>query len=301
VLKPQKLPLLGVLRASAVKKASWRSGVNGYFLPVPELPEVETTLRGIAPHLAGQKIVRTIVRQSKLRWPVPLEIIRLKNQPIISATRRAKYLLIGLPKGHIIVHLGMSGTIRVLPKALPPAKHDHVDVFLSGGKVLRYTDPRRFGCWLWSKDANHELFANFGPEPLTADFSGEYLFAKSRQKTTPVKPWLMDNKVVVGVGNIYASESLFRAGISPKRRAKALTMAECKKLVTGIKQVLQQSIKNGGTTISDFLSAEGRPGYFAQKLKVYNRAGEPCLTCGTKIQKLTQAQRSTFYCPKCQT
>ncbi|MDR1304846.1 MAG: bifunctional DNA-formamidopyrimidine glycosylase/DNA-(apurinic or apyrimidinic site) lyase [Verrucomicrobiales bacterium] len=269
---------------------------------MPELPEVETTRRGIAPHLAGHKILSVSVRQAQLRWPVPTAIRRLKNQPVVSVSRRAKYLLIALPKGHIIIHLGMSGTIRVLPKKLPAAKHDHVDVLLSSGKVLRYTDPRRFGCWLWTTDnpIHHRLLAGLGPEPLTAGFSAAYLCRQSRGKRTPVKPWLMDNKVVVGVGNIYASESLFRAGISPKRRARSLTLDECQKLTVSVKKVLRQSINHGGTTISDFLSAEGRPGHFVQKLQVYDRAGEPCRVCGAPVKKLTQAQRSTFYCPRCQ-
>ncbi|MDR0534020.1 MAG: bifunctional DNA-formamidopyrimidine glycosylase/DNA-(apurinic or apyrimidinic site) lyase [Verrucomicrobiales bacterium] len=269
---------------------------------MPELPEVETTRRGIEPHLSGQHILSVSVRQTQLRWPIPAEIIRLKNQLVISVGRRAKYLLVELPKGWIIIHLGMSGTIRVLPEKLPAGKHDHVDLHLSSGKVLRYTDPRRFGCWLWTINApaNHKLLANLGPEPLTTNFSAEYLFRQSRGKNTLVKPWLMDNKVVVGVGNIYASESLFRAGISPKRRAKSLTPDECKKIVISVKKVLELAIKNGGTTISDFLSAEGKPGYFAQKLKVYDRVGEPCQKCGNPVQKLTQAQRSTFFCAHCQ-
>ncbi|MDR1190383.1 MAG: bifunctional DNA-formamidopyrimidine glycosylase/DNA-(apurinic or apyrimidinic site) lyase [Verrucomicrobiales bacterium] len=267
---------------------------------MPELPEVEITRRGVVPHLAGQTIRRVIVRVPKLRWPVPPEIARLKNRRVISVGRRAKYLLVELAGGHIIIHLGMTGSIRVLPAPRPAAKHDHIDVHLANGKVLRYTDPRRFGCWLWSETADHKLFANFGPEPLTARFSAKYLFEKSRKKTTPVKPWLMDCRVVVGVGNIYASESLFRAQISPKRRARTLTLADCQRLATAIKQVLRQSIKHGGTTIRDFLGAEGQPGYYARKLKVYDHAGEPCPRCGATIKKITQTQRSTFYCPKCQ-
>ena len=267
---------------------------------MPELPEVETVRRGITPHLTGQTVRHIVVRQPRLRAPVSPEITRLKNRLVTGVDRRAKYLLIHVRGGTIIIHLGMTGVLRVLPKATPPGKHDHIDLVLTNGKILRYTDPRRFGCWLWTRDAGKELFAEFGPEPLTPAFSGDYLFRQSRKKTTPVKPWLMNNNMVVGVGNIYASESLFRAGISPTRRAGKLTRAECDRLAARIKQILRQSIKSGGTTISDFLDAAGKPGYFSRQLKVYDRAGEPCPVCTGKIKKITQAGRGTFFCPKCQ-
>ncbi|WLS78860.1 bifunctional DNA-formamidopyrimidine glycosylase/DNA-(apurinic or apyrimidinic site) lyase [Erwinia pyri] len=268
---------------------------------MPELPEVETSRRGIEPHLVGATILHAIVRNDRLRWPVSHEIHSLSDQPVLSVQRRAKYLLIELPHGWIIIHLGMSGSLRVLPEELPPAKHDHVDLVMSNGKILRYTDPRRFGAWLWSTDlAASNVLAHLGPEPLSEAFSAEYLFEKSRNKRTPVKPWLMDNKLVVGVGNIYASESLFAAGILPDRPAMALTQAEAGLLVDTIKAVLLRSIEQGGTTLRDFLQTDGKPGYFAQELQVYGRAGEPCRVCSTPIQSARHAQRSTFYCPLCQ-
>lgn len=268
---------------------------------MPELPEVETSRRGIEPHLVGATILHAIVRNARLRWPVSHEIHSLSDQPVLSVQRRAKYLLLELPKGWIIIHLGMSGSLRVLPEELPPAKHDHVDLVMSNGKILRYTDPRRFGAWLWSSDLTaSNVLAHLGPEPLSDAFSAEYLFEKSRGKKTPVKPWLMDNKLVVGVGNIYASESLFAAGIIPDRPAQALTQEEAALLVKTIKAVLLRSIEQGGTTLRDFLQTDGKPGYFAQELQVYGRAGEPCRVCGTPILSSKHAQRSTFYCPQCQ-
>ncbi len=268
---------------------------------MPELPEVETSRRGIEPHLVGATILHAIVRNGRLRWPVSHEIHSLSDQPVLSVQRRAKYLLLELPAGWIIIHLGMSGSLRVLPEDLPPAKHDHVDLVMSNGKILRYTDPRRFGAWLWSTDlAASNVLAHLGPEPLSEAFSADYLFTKSRGKRTPVKPWLMDNKLVVGVGNIYASESLFAAGIHPDRPAMALKEEEAVLLVDTIKAVLLRSIEQGGTTLRDFLQSDGKPGYFAQELQVYGRAGEPCRACTTPILSAKHAQRSTFFCPVCQ-
>lgn len=268
---------------------------------MPELPEVETSRRGIEPHLVGARIVHAIVRNERLRWPVSQEIISLSDQPVLSVQRRAKYLLLELPSGWIIIHLGMSGSLRVLPEALPPAKHDHVDLVMSTGKILRYTDPRRFGAWLWSCDLTaSNVLAHLGPEPLSEAFSADYLFEKSRGRRTPVKPWLMDNKLVVGVGNIYASESLFVAGILPDRAAMALSYEEAALLVKTIKAVLLRSIEQGGTTLRDFLQTDGKPGYFAQELQVYGRGGEPCRVCGAPIESAKHAQRSTFFCPVCQ-
>ncbi|WP_034918403.1 bifunctional DNA-formamidopyrimidine glycosylase/DNA-(apurinic or apyrimidinic site) lyase [Erwinia sp. 9145] len=268
---------------------------------MPELPEVETSRRGIEPHLVGATILHAIVRNGRLRWPVSQEIHALADQPVMSVQRRAKYLLLELPHGWIIIHLGMSGSLRVLPEALPAAKHDHVDLVMSNGKVLRYTDPRRFGAWLWSSDlAASNVLAHLGPEPLSDAFSAEYLYEKSRGRRTPVKPWLMDNKLVVGVGNIYASESLFAAGIHPDRPAMAIGVDEAALLVNTIKAVLLRSIEQGGTTLRDFLQSDGKPGYFAQELQVYGRAGEPCRLCGTPIESAKHAQRSTFFCPHCQ-
>ena len=268
---------------------------------MPELPEVETSRRGIEPHLVGEKILHAVVRNSRLRWPVSQEIHALSDQPVLSVQRRAKYLLLELPHGWIIIHLGMSGSLRVLPEEQPAAKHDHVDLVMSNGKVLRYTDPRRFGAWLWSTDPEgSNVLAHLGPEPLSDAFSGDYLYQKSRGKRTAVKQWLMDNKVVVGVGNIYASESLFTAGILPDRPAMSLSDEEAQRLAATIKAVLLRSIEQGGTTLRDFLQSDGKPGYFAQELQVYGRAGEPCRACGTPIASGKHGQRSTFWCPNCQ-
>ncbi len=268
---------------------------------MPELPEIETSRRGIEPHLVGYCIVKAVVRQPKLRWPVSAQILSLKDRQVLSVQRRAKYLLIELDGGWIIGHLGMSGSVRVLPEPIAPGKHDHVDFVLSNGKVLRYTDPRRFGAWLWADDLSDcGVLKHLGPEPLSDEFDGEYLFKKSRAKKTQVKPWLMDNKLVVGVGNIYASESLFESRILPTRPAGSLTEAECGILVAEIKRVLSRSIEQGGTTLKDFLQADGKPGYFAQELQVYGRVGEPCRVCGTAIESEKLGQRSSFFCRRCQ-
>ncbi|RWR03187.1 formamidopyrimidine-DNA glycosylase [[Pantoea] beijingensis] len=268
---------------------------------MPELPEVETSRRGIEPHLLGETILHAVVRNARLRWPVSREIHTLSDQQVLSVQRRAKYLLLELPTGWIIIHLGMSGSLRVLPEDMPAAKHDHVDLVMSNGKVLRYTDPRRFGAWLWSiNPAASNVLAHLGPEPLSDTFTGEYLFAKSCTKRTAIKQWIMDNKLVVGVGNIYASESLFAAGILPDRPAMSLTFAEAELLVETIKAVLLRSIEQGGTTLRDFLQSDGKPGYFAQELQVYGRVGEPCRVCATLIESAKHGQRSTFFCRRCQ-
>lgn len=268
---------------------------------MPELPEVETSRRGIEPHLVGATILHAAIRNGRLRWPVSEEIYRLSDVPVLSVRRRAKYLLLELPGGWIIIHLGMSGSLRILSEELPAEKHDHVDLVMSNGKVLRYTDPRRFGAWLWCDDlAASNVLAHLGPEPLSDAFNGAYLFEKSRNKRTLIKPWLMDNKLVVGVGNIYASESLFTARILPDRPAGSLSKVEADVLVETIKAVLLRSIEQGGTTLRDFLQSDGKPGYFAQELQVYGRAGEPCRVCGTPIESAKHGQRSTFFCRRCQ-
>jgi formamidopyrimidine-DNA glycosylase len=268
---------------------------------MPELPEVETSRRGIEPHLVGETILHAIVRNGRLRWPVSDEIHALSDKPVISVQRRAKYLLLELPDGWIIIHLGMSGSLRILCEETPPQKHDHVDLVMSNGKVLRYTDPRRFGAWLWAKELEgSNVLAHLGPEPLSEEFNASYLREKSAKKKIAIKPWLMDNKLVVGVGNIYASESLFAAGIHPDRAANSLSSAEYALLVKAIKAVLIRSIEQGGTTLKDFLQSDGKPGYFAQELQVYGREGEPCRVCGAPIVAGKHAQRSTFYCRKCQ-
>lgn len=268
---------------------------------MPELPEVETSRRGIAPHLEGKTLSRLEVRQPRLRWPVSETLLTLRDRPIRSVQRRAKYLLLELPEGWITIHLGMSGSVRILPASTPAQQHDHVDLLLTDGMMLRYTDPRRFGAWLWYDDlTTASVLAHLGPEPLSDAFDGPYLLAKARGRRTAVKPWLMDNTLVVGVGNIYASESLFSAQIHPDRQAGSLNADEANLLVQTIKAVLQRSIDQGGTTLRDFLQADGKPGYFAQQLQVYGRAGEACLTCGTAIKRSKHGQRTTFYCPHCQ-
>ncbi|ERT14347.1 bifunctional DNA-formamidopyrimidine glycosylase/DNA-(apurinic or apyrimidinic site) lyase [Photorhabdus temperata] len=268
---------------------------------MPELPEVETSRRGIEPHLVGNVIQHAVVRNGRLRWPVAEEIMKLSDQLVLSVQRRAKYLLIELADGWIIVHLGMSGSLRILLEERPAEKHDHVDLVMADGKVLRYTDPRRFGAWLWSDDLNQcSVLTHLGPEPLSNDFNGAYLYTRSNSKRTLIKPWLMDNKLVVGVGNIYANEALFTAHIRPDRPAYTLTEHEADLLAETIKKVLQRSIEQGGTTLRDFLQSDGKPGYFAQELFVYGRAGEPCRICGEKIESIKLGQRSTFFCRRCQ-
>lgn len=268
---------------------------------MPELPEVETSRRGIAPHLTGARILHAVVRNGRLRWPVSDEIYALSDKTVLSVQRRAKYLLIELTDGWIIIHLGMSGSLRILTEELSPEKHDHVDLVMDNGKVLRYTDPRRFGAWLWTASPETcSVLSHLGPEPLSDEFSAHYLQTRSARKKTAIKPWLMDNRLVVGVGNIYASESLFVAGIHPDRLASSLSTDEYFRLVQAIKTVLARSIEQGGTTLKDFLQSDGKPGYFAQELQVYGREGEPCRRCGTPVSASKHAQRTTYYCRGCQ-
>ncbi|EMN0829028.1 bifunctional DNA-formamidopyrimidine glycosylase/DNA-(apurinic or apyrimidinic site) lyase [Providencia rettgeri] len=268
---------------------------------MPELPEVETSRRGIEPYLVGNTISYAIVRNGRLRWPVSEQIKSLSDEAVLSVQRRAKYLLIELQTGWIIVHLGMSGSVRILTEELPEEKHDHVDLIMRDGKVLRYTDPRRFGAWLWCDDLEtSSVLAHLGPEPLSDAFNPHYLYELAQKKRVAIKPWLMDNKVVVGVGNIYANEALFAAKISPEKITNTLTLEEVAELVQQIKKVLQRSIEQGGTTLKDFLQSDGKPGYFAQELFVYGKKGEPCSMCGTPIESIKQGQRSTFFCPQCQ-
>lgn len=270
---------------------------------MPELPEVETTRCGILPVLKNQRITRVVVRDARLRWPVPPEFAeRLTGQRIRDVHRRAKYLLIELEQGTVIWHLGMSGSLRVLQCGTQPQLHDHIDVELGTGRLLRFNDPRRFGCALWTGDdpGEHELIAHLGPEPLSDEFDAEYLVAKARKRSVAIKQFIMNAEIVVGVGNIYASEALFRAGIRPRRAAGRVKREELKKLVTAIKTVLGDAIKVGGTTLRDYVNANGAPGYFKQKLFVYERAGEPCRKCKTPIQQIVQGNRSTYYCPHCQ-
>jgi len=269
---------------------------------MPELPEVETTLRGIYHTLHSQKIKRVDVRERRMRWPVPDEIeARLSGQTAASLTRRGKYILIGTDNGTALLHLGMSGSLRIVDPDAPPEKHDHIDIVLAD-KIIRFNDPRRFGSLLWTENdpLQHELLAKLGPEPLSDDFNTSYLFNASRGRNVSIKQFIMNSEVVVGVGNIYASESLFRAGINPKKAAGKLSKARYEKLVAAIKEVLAEAIQQGGTTLRDFHGADGKPGYFRIKLKVYDRAGEPCEVCGTPVRQFVQGQRATYYCPACQ-
>lgn len=271
---------------------------------MPELPEVETTRRGLEPHLTGRRIAAVVVRHSGLRHPVPEDLAtRLPDQRIHAVTRRGKYLLLACDRGWLILHLGMSGSLRLLPAATPPEKHDHFDLVLDNDTCLRLRDPRRFGAVLWTEtDAQrHPLLANLGVEPLTPDFNGETLYQALRARSVAIKQALMNGSLVVGVGNIYANEALFRAGIDPRAPARRLSKARCEKLATAIKETLELAIAAGGSSLRDFVDSAGQPGYFQQQYQVYGRTGEPCRRCGAPIRHLRQGQRSTFYCPRCQT
>ncbi|NOL49594.1 bifunctional DNA-formamidopyrimidine glycosylase/DNA-(apurinic or apyrimidinic site) lyase [Pelistega europaea] len=313
---------------------------------MPELPEVETTLRGIAPYITHQVVSRIIVRQPQLRWTIPEDIAtQLQGQMIIHCQRRAKYMLLQCPKGTLLIHLGMSGSLRIFREQAPkPDKHDHVDILFKNGTVLRYHDPRRFGAILWFKStvsatssslintipkndtdisnnssraastitndkaingkdetlSHIPLLAHLGPEPLEPEFTGEYLYKALKTQSRAIKLAIMDNTVVVGVGNIYANESLFLAGILPTRTAKSLRKKDCENLVAMIKKVLLRAIEVGGSTLRDFVDSEGKSGYFQQEYHVYGRDGEPCKVCTTPIKKTVIGQRGTFFCPKCQ-
>jgi formamidopyrimidine-DNA glycosylase len=270
---------------------------------MPELPEVETTLRGIEPLICGRQILELVLRTAKLRYPLEQGWCeQLAGQRVISVSRRAKYLLIGLSGGNLIIHLGMSGVLRVVPAEMTEQKHDHIDLIFADGNALRLSDPRRFGVFLYTEKpfAEHRLLAGLGPEPLGDEFSGSYLYRLSRGRSRAVKPFIMDQKIVVGVGNIYANEALFRAGIDPRRQAVKVSLRRYRLLVAKIKEVLSEAIAAGGTTIRDFRRSDGRPGYFAQELQVYGREGEPCCVCETSIRSLRLGQRSTCYCPRCQ-
>jgi formamidopyrimidine-DNA glycosylase len=272
---------------------------------MPELPEVETTRRSILSHIKGHKIKLLHIRQSKLRWPVPKALSkRAIDAFILDVKRRAKYLLLVTNHGTILIHLGMSGHLRILSKAHRPTKHDHIDLMLDNGKVLRYTDPRRFGAWLWAEGdvTTHVRLKDLGPEPLSKLFTANYLYHTTRNRKLTAKQLLMNNHIVVGVGNIYANEALFLAGIHPKRIAATLQLEDCQHLVIAVKDILNQAIKLGGTTLRNFLHGdnEGKPGYFKQKLWVYGRRGQNCKKCDTLLQESRLGQRSSFFCPMCQ-
>jgi|TARA_Y100000310_G_scaffold309708_1_gene354104 formamidopyrimidine-DNA glycosylase len=270
---------------------------------MPELPEVETTRRGIAPNLIQHKIVRVLVRMPNLRWPVPAELTQLLTGKTVNrVTRRAKYILLWVDGGSVLIHLGMSGSLGLVQADLTPGKHDHVDFFLDSGILLRFTDPRRFGSILWlaSDPFEHPLLANLGPEPLSDSFDGEYLHRRSRGRKVAVKMLLMNNRLVAGIGNIYASEALFVAGIRPDRAAGRISRTRYETLSACIKEVLNRAIEMGGTTLRDFLNADGRPGYFKQTLLVYGRADQPCTKCRKLLKQIRLGQRSSVFCSSCQ-
>lgn len=269
---------------------------------MPELPEVETTRRGIEPHVSGQRIERLLIRNRRLRWPVARDLSRrMAGQMIEAVERRAKYLLLRTSAGTLIVHLGMSGSLRLPRAGTTPGPHDHWDLQLASGRLLRYTDPRRFGSLhLTRRPEAHFLLKNLGPEPLDPNTDGRYLFQAGRDRRAPVKHFLMDGRIIAGLGNIYVCEALFEAGLHPFRAAGRISKARYERLAQAIKQVLQDAIEAGGTTLRDFLHSEGEPGYFSQQLAVYGRDGLPCPRCGTAVRRATRGQRGTWYCPRCQ-
>jgi formamidopyrimidine-DNA glycosylase len=270
---------------------------------MPELPEVETTRRGIEPWVIGRRVAGVTVREPRLRRPVsPQLAAALTGQRIRSVGRRAKYLLLGTPAGTAILHLGMSGSLRICRPAPPPGAHDHIDLEFEDGRVLRFTDPRRFGLMVWTRadPLRHPLLARLGPEPLGDDFDGGHLYLLSRRRRAAVKSFIMDGRIVVGVGNIYASESLHRAGIHPLRAAGRISAARYDRLAGCIREVLGEAIEAGGTTLRDFTGGDGRPGYFAHHLSVYGHAGEPCPACGRPIRQRVIGQRASYFCVGCQ-
>lgn len=270
---------------------------------MPELPEVETSRRGIEPWIVDTTITNVVVRDRRLRWPIARGVERqLRGQTIQSVGRRAKYLLINTGNGTAILHLGMTGSVFIVDRDTPAGIHDHFDIELDSGKTLRFRDPRRFGSFQLSKDPlKHPLLAKLGPEPLGDEFDGKYLWHKSRGRKVSVKPFIMNAQIVVGVGNIYASESLFLAGINPKRAAGRIASHRYDALADSIRDILSRAIKAGGTTLRDFYGGDGEPGYFKQQLEVYDREGEHCRCCDTVIRAFVQGQRSTYYCKSCQT
>jgi formamidopyrimidine-DNA glycosylase len=268
---------------------------------MPELPEVEVTRRGLAPQLAGRTISGVEVREPRLRWPVPQDVRRLAGRTVRAVRRRGKYLLVDCGDGHLILHLGMSGSLRVIAAGTPPGKHDHFDLIL-GDRVLRLRDPRRFGAVLWASGAAeaHPLLAHLGIEPLSRALGPARLYALTRAHRTAIKLFLMDARRIVGVGNIYASESLFRAGIDPRTPANRVSLQKIKKLVPAIKRTLLAAIKAGGSSLRDYVGADGQAGCFQSRTWVYGREGERCRRCRASVRRIVQGQRSTFFCPRCQ-
>lgn len=269
---------------------------------MPELPEVETTRRGVEPHSRGRRVLQVVVRDARLRWPVAGDLPgAVTGQGVRAVERRAKYILFRLERGTLMVHLGMSGSLRVVAPGAPPGIHDHVDLVLEGGACLRYNDPRRFGSFFYlPRGEGHVLLDHLGPEPLSPEFTGDLLYARSRRRKGPVKNFIMDGKVVVGVGNIYANEALFLSGIRPDRPAGRISKVRYERLADNIKQVLTYAIGRGGTTLRDFVGGDGKPGYFAQELRVYGRQGQPCKACGRPLKELRLGQRTSVFCVSCQ-
>jgi formamidopyrimidine-DNA glycosylase len=270
---------------------------------MPELPEVETVKCGLKPHIENKTIQDVTVRHSQLRWPIPADLKnQLTGQLVIKITRRGKYLLLQVTSGTLIIHLGMSGSLRVITQNLLPTRHDHVDIVLSDKTIIRYNDPRRFGAILWTANDpfTHPLLQAIGIEPLDEHFTGHYLQQKALKRHAPIKSFLMNSKMVAGIGNIYAAEALFLAKIHPMMPAHALTITECDNLVHAIKQILHNAIESGGTTLKDFVNSEGKPGYFSQNLQVYGRAKLPCKICATLLESFQLGQRSTVFCGHCQ-
>ena len=270
---------------------------------MPELPEVETTRRGIRPHILGHAITAVSVRERRLRWPVPRGLGKaLSGQRVQGVERRGKYLLLYLDAGCLILHLGMSGSLRVLPAGMPAGQHDHIDIVFDNDHCLRLRDPRRFGSIHYTRGdpRQHKLLAGLGPEPLGAEFDGDYLYRRARGRKQAVKSFIMDSRIVTGVGNIYANEALFLSGIHPRRAAGRVSLPRYRELARDIKRVLKLAIDKGGTTLRDFTGGEGRPGYFSQELNVYDRTDEPCKVCATPIRQYRISQRSSFYCKHCQ-
>ena len=281
----------------------WRHATRVPILSrMPELPEVETTRAGLAPHLIGRRVTHAVLRRADLRWPIAPEFAAvLPGSSILDVRRRAKYLLIDTDAGSALMHLGMSGSLRVLPGDTPVRAHDHIDLVLDDRRVLRFNDPRRFGCALWqAPDTTHELLASLGPEPLSDAFDGAQLFARSRGRSAPVKTFLMDQRVVVGVGNIYAAEALFMAGIAPTRAAGRVSRARYERLADAVKAILAHAIARGGTTLRDFISPDGAPGYFEQELSAYGRGGAPCPRCARPLKQAAIGQRTSVWCTYCQ-
>ena len=269
---------------------------------MPELPEVETSRRGISPYLSGERIDNIVIRQRRLRWPVAEDVDRhLAGEVVESVGRRAKYLLLNTGSGSAIIHLGMSGSVFIVERGAPAGVHDHFDIELASGKALRFRDPRRFGSLHWAIDPQqHWLLRNLGPEPLSDAFSGAWLQEKSRKRRVAVKQFIMNAAIVVGVGNIYASESLFLAGINPRRAAGRVSRHRYDVLAASIKSVLGKAIRAGGTTLRDFYGGDGEAGYFQQEFAVYGREHEPCSECARPVSAIVQGQRSTYYCKNCQ-